>query len=64
MLNYSYFKAAKLSAEKSEAEEMVDDILEVRHWQNVGISLNYRQVLNQIKCSPTLLVNTKLCMVE
>nr|CAD7195961.1 unnamed protein product [Timema douglasi] len=28
-LNYSYFKAAKLSIEKCEAEETVDDILEV-----------------------------------
>lgn len=28
-LNYSYFKAAKLNIEKSEAEETVDDILEV-----------------------------------
>lgn len=29
VLNYSYFKAAKLSSEKCEAEETVDDILEV-----------------------------------
>lgn len=28
-LNYSYFKAAKLSIEKYEAEETVDDVLEV-----------------------------------
>ena len=28
-LHYSYFKAAKLSLEKCEAEETVDDILEV-----------------------------------
>lgn len=29
MLNYSYFKAAKLSSEKCEAEDTVDDVLEV-----------------------------------
>jgi len=29
-LNYSYFKVAKLSLDKCEAEETVDDILEVR----------------------------------
>lgn len=29
-LEYSYFKAAKLSIEKSEAEESVDDLLEVK----------------------------------
>lgn len=29
LLNYSYFKAAKLSSEKCEAEETVDDVLEV-----------------------------------
>jgi len=29
-LNYSYFKIAKLSLDKCEAEETVDDILEVR----------------------------------
>ena len=28
-LNYSYFKVAKLSLDKCEAEETVDDILEV-----------------------------------
>lgn len=28
-LNYSYFKVAKLSVDKCEAEETVDDILEV-----------------------------------
>jgi hypothetical protein len=31
VLNYSYFKAAKLSSEKCEAEEIVDDILEVMY---------------------------------
>jgi hypothetical protein len=31
VLNYSYFKAAKLSSEKCEAEEIVDDILEVTY---------------------------------
>lgn len=29
-LNYSYFKVAKLSLDKCEAEETVDDILEVQ----------------------------------
>lgn len=31
MLNYLYFKASKLSAEKCEAEERVDDLSEVCH---------------------------------
>lgn len=30
MLNYLYFKASKLSAERCEAEEKVDDLLEVK----------------------------------
>lgn len=33
LLNYSYFKAAKLSSEKCEAEETVDDVLEVNFQQ-------------------------------
>ncbi|XP_066584136.1 LMBR1 domain-containing protein 2 homolog [Prorops nasuta] len=36
-LNYSYFKAAKLSMDKSEAEERVDDILESLQAASVAI---------------------------
>ena len=30
LLDYTYFKLAKLSVEKSEAEEILEDVLEVR----------------------------------
>lgn len=44
LLNYSYFKVAKLSSEKCEAEETVDDVLEVRLFvfkNEKGLILNF-----------------------
>lgn len=45
VLNYSYFKAAKLSSEKCEAEETVDDILE--SLQAVSMSIGSGHPLHQ-----------------
>ncbi|KAI1295474.1 G-protein coupled receptor-associated protein LMBRD2 [Halotydeus destructor] len=57
MLNYTYFKVAKLSAEKCEAEEKLDDALEeVQHAYESVISTNgiNKQMIDIIleKCPP------------
>lgn len=44
MLQYSYFKVAKLSFDKAEAEEAVDDVLEV----GVQLYLKFIQVTENI----------------
>ena len=40
MLNYTYFKAAKLNVERSEAEDAVEDILDVIHIPKWFLSLS------------------------
>jgi hypothetical protein len=52
VLNYSYFKAAKLSSEKCEAEETVDDILEVTYNYKLSkISTYYIYFCNCYTCT-------------
>ena len=48
-LNYSYFKVAKLSLDKCEAEETVDDILEVYTQHYLQIALVVQEFCNVLR---------------
>lgn len=60
VLNHAYFKAAKLSSDKCEAEETVDDVLEVKKY----IDIKKSNKKYNIKIENVQMLNNNFCLIN